>query len=229
MINIIQFSFPKENTKKFLLTFRLLGIIFLAKIVFSIISVIMENIGYLNSYDHPAKTSLFDAQGNFEVIIIFFLVSIVGPFIEELAFRLWVCKKLKSIILGLSFLLSFLVLIVTKIHKLIPIANEISFDLLFILIGILSFPILSYIFSFFKGNLNIKNLVFISSTLFAIVHLNIIGSQLNVVGYGVTLLPYFITGYVLCYARYYLGFWFGFLIHALNNLILMTVNYVLFV
>lgn len=198
--------------------------------LFSIIKVFLNLKGLVEVKRHPAAGIISDAESYNALLIMFFLVVILHPLIEELSFRLILNPKRRNLFFGSGFLVSYVILLFSNVHKVIPINREVSFDLLFIVIGSLGALGLFYISKIISIDFSdfVKNrtalFVFITSLLFAISHFFVIGRTDFYILYVPLLLPYFLKGYILAYARLSLGFGYAVLCHSLNNLFFFALN-----
>lgn len=217
------------NKKKIIISVLLL--ILGSKLFFSILKVTLGNVIHFNLKEHPINISIREDDYLLNIIFVFINAVILTPVIEELSFRYGVSYNVRKIIWGLSFLISFLILIFFELYKELSFFSEnLSFYVLmlpstFIVSGIL------FRFSEFIGIVLKKTPIFIfvlfSSFLFALVHLNVIGKQESIFAYGFLLLPYFVSGYLYSYVRINIGIKYGILLHALNNFILLTLGLLL--
>lgn len=186
--------------------------------------MIAAKYGLYVKYDHPAGESLKNADSTLFLLFVLLSTVIIHPFVEELSFRLWLSKNRNRFFLGLGFCLIFFTLIFTEFNRVIPVSPELSFHLSFFLLGLALAYLLIKIFAENIELPPINLLIIISSILFSLLHLNVVGTQDNLIGYAIILLPYFISGYFHGYINYRIGFRYSFLVHALHNLTIASVS-----
>jgi membrane protease YdiL (CAAX protease family) len=170
------------------------------------------------------KEGLTAANSLVKVFWILCTSVIIHPFVEELSFRLWLTKNKNRFFLGIAFCIVFFTLIITDFNRLVPISPEISFDLYFFSLG---FALAYILVKIFPKNMKLPSiyiLIIISSILFALLHLNVVGKQITLLGYSIILFPYFISGYFYGYINYRIGFKYAFFAHGLHNLTLACVT-----
>jgi membrane protease YdiL (CAAX protease family) len=196
-----------------------LGLLVLA--IFTIFKMIAANYDLYANYSHPASESLKSADSILMIFYILLISVFIHPLLEELSFRLWLSKNRYRFLLGLGFCLIFFTLIFTDFNRLLPISPELSFNLSFVLLGVtLGYLLIKIV----PKKLELPRmfiLIIISSILFALLHLNVIGKQNNLLGYLIILLPYFIKGYFYGYITFRIGFRYAFFAHALHNFTLL--------
>lgn len=213
---------PENEENKLKICFKVLGLNFLFLGIFSAIKLYAQEIGIYSPYKHPTNVDLVQTNSYLGVLSILFFSVLIHPFVEELSFRLWITKSKKKFFFGIAMSLTFFILIFSKIYNYIPLPEELSFHILFIFISLTVGFILLRIFKEKAFNPSVLILIIISSTLFSLVHVNVIGNQNNIIGYLIILFPYFISGYLYSFLNYRLGFGYSFLAHALHNLLLFS-------
>jgi membrane protease YdiL (CAAX protease family) len=209
---------------KLKVSLRIYGLGLLVIVIFSIFKVIAANYGMYENYNHHVTDRLADADSTARVLYILFTSVIIYPLAEEMSFRLWLSKNKERFYLGLGFFCILILLILTEFYKLVPINPDLSFVIFFISFGLL----LAYLlFKLMPESFELPPiylLIIISSILFALLHLNVIGKQTNILGYLIILLPYSIKGYFYGYINYRIGFRYSFLVHALHNFVILSIS-----
>lgn len=214
----------KEDENRLRTTFRILGYSFIIIIVFSAFKVLLQSQGLYQSFRHPANESLRNSDSSLEILSILFISAVLHPIVEELSFRYWISKNKRKILVGIGLCISIFLVIIFDLEELLPFSFEVSFFLVFAIIGLLIGLLLFKLFLSRKLEPSIYLLIVISSVLFSLLHLNVVRSQDNLFGYLAILLPYFIIGYLHGFVTYRIGFFYSFLMHALNNLILLSMG-----
>lgn len=208
--------------------------------IVSCVLVLATILGYLSSL---FTSSLgFSPQDNYLVVNelvkmsvwqSFIFLVILGPFYEELSFRLFLNPKKLSIISGLFFFLTFLLPVLFSLQILfVPDSYIVSlillsplFYLILLVVLCISFFIIYFVIPaksveiFLKDNL--RFLVYSSAILFAVVHIQ------NYTNVGslwwitpLLVLPQLLVGFVLPFVRLRFGFWWSVFAHGLYNFIL---------
>lgn len=230
---IVSGKYNRYKSNKFLLTFKLVFIGLLVHFAFAVVTTILKYFNLVDFHQHPTTRLIIQTDSVFILSMIFLLTIIVHPTIEELSFRLILKPNKSNSFLGIGFLLVFLTLIFSKLHEKISINNEVAFNSLFIVVGIVVALLIKYVTTRFTFPVNeylkqnLTKLVFITSILFAISHFYVISEPHYLVLYIPLLLPYVIIGYILSYARLSLGFMYSILCHSLNNLFFYMINLVI--
>lgn len=208
--------------------------------IVSCVLVLAAILGYLSSLF--ASSLGFSPQDNYLVVNelvkmsvwkSFVFLVILGPFYEELSFRLFLNPKKLSIIVGLFFFFTFLLQVLLSLQILfVPdsyifslILSSPLFYLILLIVLSISFLIIYFVIPatsieiFFKDNL--KLLVYSSAILFAAMHIQ---NYTNVGSLWWTtpllVLPQLLVGFVLPFVRLRFGFWWSMFAHGLYNFIL---------
>jgi len=213
---------PISNKIKWLLFLLVFEMPFMFAAVF-LQKLLAEN-GLLDSENHLVMEFMKD---NSKAVIIILLI-LVGPFIEELIFRLPLrFKKVYFIPFTLIILIYAGILIFKKLH----LAPAVSIPLF---VAITTF----LIFYFFNRHMAEKreitlsanySLYFYSVTiLFALFHLSNYNYTPNLLIFApIVVLPQFISGFLFGFIRIKQGFIWGFFLHALHNAV-YTLPFLLF-
>lgn len=223
--NICLLKINDPITNKLKLSFQLFFVGLWLTLITSIIKAILIQFDFITNSRHPTTEFIDSTNEIWKLLVVFLLSVFLHPFMEELSFRLWVTKNKKEFSFGVSYGLIFIIAILFDLQDLIPINKEVSFDLIFFLlgtsIGILIFKALLKI----NLNINLRITVFLSSFLFAVIHLNVAPNDMwGLANYLIFLLPLFIKGLIFSYARITMGLQYSILIHVLNNLLIYLIN-----
>lgn len=143
------------------------------------------------------------------------IIILIGPFIEELTFRLGFSFRKTDVIISIAFLLLYVSKLLIKKN------NELLFIPIVIIAILLSFLLAKFTTQRFYSNMNENRIFYIISfsLLFAIIHIfsfNKIEIQW-IVFYIIALLPIFIGGILLAFLRIKIGFFIAVLYHCLHN------------
>jgi hypothetical protein len=166
----------------------------------------------------PSIAEAFEQVNKNQTKLTFFTVVLLGPFLEELVFRLFLDFKKINLAISLFFI-SFLVL-----------GSRFNYEALFLKSTLINavlaflFTIIIYFVVLKKYEFSIKyKKVFtvLSILIFGLVHISNL-SNINyklILFYPFFVLPQLIMGYFIANIRLRSGFIWGFLLHALVNLI----------
>ena len=154
----------------------------------------------------------------------FLLICIVGPFIEEILFRLWLSFKKIDISLSLSLFIFYLVNTFVNHNSLYNIQINKSFYFAIVFTLLMFFLLVKQIDSrqliFIKDKyLNLS--IFISCLFFGLIHIkNFIPLHLNILwAYPFFVLPQLLFSFMLSYLRLNKGFIWSLLLHSTVNLV----------
>lgn len=185
---------------------------FLVLLVFALalvipISVLLEWLG-VDQFDSIMEEMLAKSKW-----LVVFAVIFLAPLLEEPIFRLHLDLKIKSICLGLG--MSFLM-----ISQQWYVTAVFVFYLVFLLIRVMR-----------QQPLNLKFVVYVSSILFAVIHLgNFSNFEIAKHFYWIPFLvaAQFLIGLILSYIRLTHGIWNAILFHAVYNAILIIPTVLLY-
>lgn len=224
LIKILRLSPISTDEKKLKICLKILGINFMFLAIFTILKLVAQEFELYAHYKHPTSQNLEQTESYLAVLTILFLSVIVHPLTEELSFRFWITKRKWKFYVGIAMAFTLIFLVYTKIHRFIPITGEVAFHLLFICMSSIIALVLLRLYLVKSLNFSIHMLTLISSLLFSLLHLNVIGAQNNIIGYLIILVPYFISGYLYSYIAYRVVFFYSFFTHALHNLIIFVLG-----
>lgn len=220
---------PPTNTSNKVITFlKLFFLGLLVHLIFTILKAVFIKFDLLAVYNHPTSTFLQEhVNDQQKVLYAFFLTVVIHPLIEELSFRLLLDTNRLKISMGVGFMISFVILLVTKIHVTLSLINsELSFVILFTLIGLLIGLTISKLKLFIKissDRWGLSYVTFTSAVVFSLVHFNVVGFEnyLSIV----KIIPFFFVGYLLAYIKLRYGFWLAWFFHSFNNLFFFLSNF----
>jgi membrane protease YdiL (CAAX protease family) len=228
---LFQGSYEVRNHRKLTLVFQLFALGLLTHAIFIIIRMILSNYRLIDTAaSHPAAQEIKDAHSIAELAMIFLTTVLLAPLVEEFTFRsILKANKIKDYF-GISAIITYFLLILSDIDSLIPLDSQLTiflaFFILCMVIGtkfLMIFKNSKYQFSYIRKN-HPALLLFITSLLFGIAHINVIGEQSHIVGYIAFILPLMVIGYIYAYARLRMGIAYAVLCHALNNLLMFILN-----
>ncbi len=204
--------------------------IVLATVTSLFISGLLENFLHFNSNDN---NSVNDLINRIPAVVSFILIVLVGPFTEELGFRLFLKPDLTRFFLGFGFCSFFWLQIM--IHLLIPDSKEeikwflisfgITFSLCFLTLFLFRDKKWRQVFYPYS-----RAIVYLSIISFALIHIDNY-KNLQPIFWLIPLLviPQYIVGWLISYIRLQFGFIYGFLAHAgYNFLISLQLFFLLF-
>lgn len=207
---------------KMVRTFQLWLITFLIVITSS--SIIDE------VFDLPMHDAFEQLIEQFGFALFFVFAVVIGPFLEEVIFRLPMRFRIKYISIGFVLLLLYCTFSIVEVLGDISIAKGISISGVFL--AILAGGI--YVITRFKERIAKywhQNFIYVFygySILFGFVHIfnfDTVSLRLLLLSPLITL-PQLILGVGMGYVRIRFGFWYGYLFHALNNGFAFTVFYI---
>lgn len=232
--NIIHFLQTEEARKptssKLIAVLSLFFIGLLFHLFFAIGKFYLKQLGYVASLSHSTVAAIREETDIFTLILIFLSSSLLHPFMEELAYRLVVVPTRQTLAFGIGSLITLFTLTTSRIYQRTPFGDEVSYDVIFFASSAL---IALVLWQLFQRNPNLVSILtrvkprswaLITSALFAISHINVIPDTTNLLVLIWLLLPFFVNGILISYARVSMGFLFGFLIHALNNSFFYAIN-----
>ncbi|MGG5507598.1 MULTISPECIES: CPBP family glutamic-type intramembrane protease [unclassified Myroides] len=146
---------------------------------------------------------------------------IVGPFLEEIAFRLALRFRLRNAIVGMIAFVAYMTQVASqfteKISDNVTLYLYVFSSLFMVIFLVLCFKYRSSVANWWS--LNFPLIFYISSLSFALIHIfNFEEFPLRVILLTpLIILPQFILGLGMGYLRMRFGFWYGYFFHALNN------------
>lgn len=206
---------------KMVRTFQLWLITFLVVIISS--SLIDE------VFDLPMHDAFDQIIKQFGFALFFVFAVVIGPFLEEVIFRLPMRFRLKYIIIGFVLLLLYCTFSIVEVLRDISIIKGSAIGAIFFTILLLGI----YLITRFKEQIakcwhqNFRYVFYGYSILFGFVHIfnfEEVSLQLLLLSPLITL-PQLLLGFGMGYVRIRFGFWYGYLFHALNNGFAFTVFY----
>lgn len=150
------------------------------------------------------------------------LVIIIGPFMEETAFRLWLSMKKKHIAISLSFFLYYILGYMFKNTFQNQMITAMTCALLSLIVAVMFYYIVSEkILLYIKHNYTIYPfLVLCGCIIFSLSHLTNYVISSNVLLFGlISCLPQLMGAISMSYLRINLGFIYGLIFHCLINLV----------
>lgn len=183
---------------------------------------------------HSASTTIAESEDMSMLLLTICFTGVVYPFFEEIAFRLALKPQSRfQIIAGISALIVTWLIRLTDCHLLLKPYTRFSFSISFILLcG--AFYILFYyglqhvrFYNIVKVVCDSRYFIYFTSGLFALFHIHIVGIPSHPLLYVPLLLPYFLTGLLLARAKIKEGFAYGFMAHAIFNLMLILLNFIM--
>ncbi len=207
---------------KLIRTFQLWSITLLFVLVSS--SLISE---FIDLPEHDAFDQMIKQFG---YAMFFVFAVIIGPFLEEVIFRLPMRFKTKYVIIGYIFLLLYFTVPIGDALDAATLATGGALGVLFLAILIAGI----YSITRYKEQIAIgwrekfPSVFYGYSILFAFVHIfnfEEVSLQLLLLSPLITL-PQLFLGFGMGYVRIRFGFWYGYLFHVLNNGFAFTIFYI---
>lgn len=213
----------KTLTNKLQLFFELLSVLAVTAFLANLITTFLIGLTDLNLQDQYLLLESFAETPLWEV---FLTAVVIGPFVEEVAFRLFLSKikwqfylGLIVLLVNLNFFVSFLGLQLTGISL-----QSLNFVILGLGLGFIFGDYISFLrtkkTSFYFGPKSYQFWIIFSTITFALLHwMNY--KNITQVGAWIFLLviPQLLAGMVFTFFRTQFNFWWGFLSHAAYNFI----------
>jgi len=215
------------NKLRFVL--KIFGYGLLIHLLFTIINVLLSKYGLIEFKTHPTTDLIQATNSPLKLLVIGFLSVFLHPLMEELSFRLMLKPKGYNSVIGIGCCIAFLILQFSQVYQLLPINQEVAFDLLFVVItGATAIMLIYYKSGKERVNSIIEKnkalFILIANVLFGLIHIYVVSEPNYSILYIVLLLPYVLVGYLKTYALLKLGFVYAVLCHSLNNLFFVTLN-----
>lgn len=205
---------------KFWLFIRTLSFAFVVAIILGIAGSILAS---LVDYSQTDNNRLFEVYGEYSVFFVLLLISVIGPFLEELSYRLLLSNKKTWFLLGSFFFICFNLQIVVSL-----ISDE-GLSLLAFLGGIFVSFLFTLIAFFLISKEKIERFVniyfnyifYTVSLVFGLVHLsNYNNLQEILLLMPLLVLPQLFVTFIFGYTRVkFNSFWWVFAMHACYNFI----------
>ena len=222
---ILHLYFPRIESRKF---HRCLKIVFTDIGIFSafvLLRSIATSFDLFEPTSHPISKKISDGDWK-QLVKIFISPVLLTPLFEELAHRLCISTKRTYLLLGGSFMLSF-VLIIFDLHYLLPF-ERFRPPIFFFSVGLSIYMVARFVVSKFQLRRDrLWIIILFSNVVFALIHLNVNTSQSNVLAYFLLLAPYFVSAYLFAYARLTMGLGYAILCHSMINGFYYTLDFLL--
>ncbi len=224
----------EQNSKKiFIKVLDYLWISLFLSIVFQIFTFLLSSLVGLKIEEYNSIFQEIYSWGLFKAIL---LATIIGPFIEEVAFRLWLVVTSKNFLISLPFFLYYFITFIFTflINNKFLENKEIYENYSLLLVLIISAPL--FFLELKKDQFVTKNFIkkrfnfffYFVNIIFGIIHL---ANFQNILGYWY-LFPFLIgsqtaLGILSGYIRVYFGFWWCFFSHFAYNFLLLVPLYLI--
>jgi hypothetical protein len=197
---------------------------------------ILIDMGLIDNVKSPVQISLEENDSPSSILTLIIMVGVIYPIIEELAFRYSLLFTQKSkIALGTAFILSF---IISKDYNFFTHLGinieEYNFVPQFIVVSIILILVLRNLFEKINTSIlhdfinnNVRTITFVSSSLFAIYHLEITHTTEHFILNIVILSPFFLMGYIFSFVRHWLGISYSIILHGSYNTTLMVISLII--
>ncbi len=222
---ILHLDFPRIEKRKFQESLKIVAIGLGVFMVFVVLRNIAISFDLFERTSHPNSSRIKEGDC-IQLIKVFISTVLLTPLFEELSFRLSLSLKRTSVLLGFSFMISY-ILLIFDVHHLLPL-ERFRPPIFFFTIGLAIYLVTRFIvpnFELCKERLWI--VILFSSMAFALIHLNVNTAQTNLLAYFLLLAPYFISGYLLAYARLTMGLGYAILCHSMTNGFYFLINVLL--
>jgi membrane protease YdiL (CAAX protease family) len=208
------------------LSFKQKAWLFIKTLCFSlVVAIILGSLGSVISsllkYSQSENNRLFEFYGGFSVISVIFIISIVGPFLEELSYRLFLTTKKTWFLLGLFFFFSF------NLQILVEVIKDKNLAILVFLIGVFFMFLATLLATFLISKDNIKFWVsnyfnqffYIVSIVFGLAHISNYQNLRQIIFLmPILVLPQLFVTFVFGYVRIrFNSFWWAFAMHSFYN------------
>ena len=214
-------DFAKANIwSKLWLFIKALSFAFVVAIILGIAGSVIAS---LIDYSQSDNNKIFEVYGEYSVFFVILLISVIGPFLEELSYRLLLTNKKTWFLIGLFFFVSFNLQIVVDL-----VSNE-NLSLLIFLAGIFVTFLLTILAFFLVSKEQVLNWVntyfnyffYTISLIFGLVHLsNYSNLQQVLLLMPILVLPQLFVTFIFGYVRVkFASFWWAFAMHACYNFI----------
>lgn len=235
LYNFIKFTtkgiIPSKKGRIIPTVLKLFVFLYLSQIILFVPIFFLKKLELVTDTIHPIQTFLENANTSYDKLNAILIVGVIYPIIEELTFRYPLfLKKKQQFNIALALIFSYIITWSFNIFEYIEIDLDLgwySFAIQYITITFMLIPVI-------KRTLKYVNLVnaiefiddnsrwfiFISSTLFTLVHLLVSDTTEYVVFYLIILLPYFFSGYFYSFVRCWYGIRYSVILHSAFNLTL---------
>jgi membrane protease YdiL (CAAX protease family) len=178
-------------------------------------------ISSLLKYSQSENNRLFEVYGDFSVISVVFIISVIGPFLEELSYRLFLTTQKTWFLMGLFFFLGFNIQILVEIIKdknLAFLVFLIGIFLVFLVILLATFLITKDKIKLWVSN-HFNQFFYIVSIVFGLAHISNYQNLRQIIFLmPILVLPQLFVTFIFGYIRIrFNSFWWAFAIHSLYN------------
>lgn len=185
----------------------------------------LKGMGIVPKITHAGMSTLIKSNDLLTILIMSFQLLILAPIVEELAFRGILRFNKVNFIISASLSISFVFTKLTYIYE--PLSNYfglMSFSVAVAAVALIISPFFLYIAQHFNDEIihqyqtkKLSITLWISCTLFALVHINSNMNQLVVWVIPILILPQFISGFYFSFTRLKYGLKGSILLHVLAN------------
>jgi membrane protease YdiL (CAAX protease family) len=203
------------------LLFKAILFMVLVNLAFAIVMLIAKTLGFsalIDIYKNQQWPTGFD-----KTTLLIYIV-LVGPIVEEFAFRGWFTSNRNLSLISLMAL-SYYFWTILGIHTLTG-YKTIVYTALVLLSGAIIYRFLPSVISFIK--LHSRSLAIVSISAFASIHLfnfnlrSAVPQPTLIVAIMIILIPYFLKGLALMWARVRLGLVWSIVLHVMNNALVLV-------
>lgn len=197
---------------------------FLVLVLFGILSLLNKYLMSIGLLTYQERI-FFDNKSMLDFLKVFFLICLITPIIEEFSFRFWLNMKSFSLIIGFSFFLITTILFIT--NQFIKINVFLNSFINIIIPFVLANYINHRFVDKFLDKLKISNfyLIIFSAIVFAIFHLNLNYTGINIFFSLIALTPFFSFGLICGFLRLKHGFKYSLILHFAINFTGMLIIY----